>query len=406
MTEDQVRAAFLNQGEERKISHVLCRTEEEAAGAKKRIQAGEAFDAVAAECSIDPSAAKNRGDLGWIRRNQLVEAFGDPVFAAPVDALVGPLKTEYGWHVAKVFAVRTPKAEDFPAVKDTWMRQMAEALAAQKRESTLTDLRKRYPLKADLKILGSDRTTEPKPGDEKAVAGRVAGAMISLRDTKQYLAEALKTVGQSHSLGAATKASFMEGLADSIRLAAAAKAKGLDRRPAVRGALWASQRQQAYALFSEAYLATAKVADSDLKAHHEAYPDRFRQVGALRLQVLVTDSEDRVNEALARVRSGLSWRETVQRYGDAEVVNRPEPEWIEVASLRKLVPPTLLQPMLEGPVDQPLGPMLGPDGYMIFNVLERRQGPVMPLAECRDAVRVDYLKVHGAELVAQELDKR
>jgi len=37
----------------------------------------------------------------------------------------------------------------------------------------------------------------------------------------------LKTMGQSHSLGAATKGRFMEGLTDQIRLVAAARKGGL-----------------------------------------------------------------------------------------------------------------------------------------------------------------------------------
>ncbi len=109
--------------------------------------------------------------------------------------------------------------------------------------------------------------------------------------------------------------------------------------------------------------------------------------------------------ALNQVRMGLPWREAVARFANAEATGNPEPGWLEVASLKALVPPTLMQPLLTGPLGQPVGPMLGPDGYMIFNALERRPGPVLPLAECRDAVRADYLKVHGAAMVERDLDR-
>lgn len=404
MTEEQVRASFLAQGEERRVAHVLCKTEAEAQAVLKRLQAGEPLDKVAAEVSVDPSAIKNKGDLGWIRQKEMVAAFGDPVFAAPVGALVGPMKSEFGWHVAKVHEIRSPKPEDFPAVRDELMKQAASMQDSMKREAALEELRARYPLKPDMAVLGADRTTEVLPGDEIKVAGRVAGTVISLREMKQHLAEVLKTMGQSHSLGASTKSSFMQGIADEIRLAAAAKAQGLDRRPATRAALWAVDRQQAQTLFSAAFLATATVPEETLKAHHEAHSDRFRRVGALRLQILVADTEDRVNEALAQVRLGLPWREAVARFGNPETTGNPEPGWVEVSSLQTLVPPSLLQPMLGGALEKPLGPMLAPDGYMIFNVLERRPGPVFPLAECRAEVRADYLKAHGAELVDRALD--
>lgn len=406
LTEAQIKATFLAQPEQRRVSHVLCRTVGEAEEVLRQLGTGESFEKVAAEASKDPSAAVNRGDLGWIRKDQMVKAFGEPVFNAPVGSLVGPLQSEFGWHVAKVWEARRPQESDFPAQREALLREAASAQASMKRESVLGDLRKRFPLKADMAVLGGDRTTEAIPGDERKVAGRVAGGTISLKTLKQHLAEVLKTMGQSHSLGAATKARFMEGLADEIRLAAAAQKQGFDRRPAVKSALWLDQRERARKCFSEAYLAALQVPDAALQAHHAAYGDRFLQVGAVRLQVLVADSQSRVEEALNAVRAGLPWQEAVVRFANAEATGNPEPGWVAVADLQKLVPPSLMQPLLGGALRQAVGPMLGPDGFMLFSVLERKPGPLMPLAECREAVRVDYLKVCGKALVDQELDRR
>lgn len=404
MTEEQAQTSFLAQGEERRVSHVLCKTPEDADAALKRIQGGEPFEKVAVEVSTDPSAAKNRGDLGWIRQNQMVAAFGDPVFAAPVGKLVGPVKSEFGWHLAKSWEARRKTAADFAAERDGLMKTAAATQVKMKRDAALETLRPRYPLVPDMDVLGADRTTETLPGDDKKVAGRVAGTTISLRALKRHLVDVLKTMGQSHSLGAATKASFMEELADQVRLATAARRQGLDRRPGVQAALWLDERERAYARYSEVYLAEVKVPEADLERHHQAFPDRFRQVGALRLQVLVADSQGQVDEALNQVRLGLAWREAAAKYGSTEATGNPEPGWVEATSLKAMVPPSLMQPLLAGPLDQPVGPMLGPDGYMIFNVLERRPGPVLPLAECLDAVRADYLKAHGQAMVDRSLE--
>ena len=405
MTEEQVRASFLAQGEQRHVSHLLCKTQEEAEAALKRVQAGEPFEKVAAEVSTDPSAVKNRGDMGWIRQNQVITAFGEPVFGAAVGALVGPLKSEFGWHVAKVWEARRKTAEDFTAERDALLKEVARAQLTMKRDAALGALRDRYPLTPDLNVLGGDRTTEILPGDEKKVAGRVAGTSLSLRALKRHLVEILKTMGQSHALGAATKARFMEGLADDVRLAAAARKQGLDRRPEIQATLWVDERNRAYQAYAEAFLSATKVPEADLERHHQAYPERFRGVGALRLQVLVADSKDRVDEALNQVRMGMAWRVAAAQFGSAEATGNPEPGWVEVAALKAMVPPTLMQPLLQGPLEQPVGPMLGPDGFMIFNALERRPGPVMPFNECRDAVRADYLREQGSALVEQALDQ-
>ncbi len=403
-TDAQIQAAYLAQGEQRQVSHILCTTREDAEAALQRVRNGASMDQVALEVSRDPSASLNHGDLGWVRQKDLVMAFGDPVFAAPVGALVGPLKSEYGWHVARVMARRVPTVESFAAERSRLLKQAVDSQQALQREAALVPLRKRYPLVADRTVLGADRTTELLPGDESKVAGRVAGVPITLKDLKHHLVDVLKTMGQSHSLGADTKARFMEGLADPIRLATAARRLGLDHQPAVRASLWVDARERAYARYAEAYLTTLTVPEADLKSHHAAHPDRFRQVGGLRIQVLVADSRDRVDEALAMVRGGMGWREAVARYGNAEATGTPEPSWIEVTALERLVPPSLMQPLLQGALDQVVGPMLGPDGFMLFRVLERRPGQVEPFEACREAVRSDYLRERGPDLVIESLD--
>lgn len=405
LSEAQVQASFLAQGDLRRVSHVMCSTEGEAAAALARIKGGEPFERVAAELSKDPSAKDNLGLLGWIRRRDMVAEFGTPVFEAAVGDLVGPMKSQFGWHVAKVWEAKALTPADFQAQRETLLRQAGEAQLALKREKALVALRRQYPLRADLDVLGMDRTTEPMPGDEAKVAGRVAGATLSLKALKVHLYQVLKTMGQSHSLGAATKARFMEGLADGHRLAAAAVKQGLDRQARVAAALWADERERAYAEYARRYLETVPVPEAELQSFHRSQPDLFRSVGGIRLQVLVAETRDRVDEALNQVRLGMPWRQAATRFGNPETTGDPEPGWVEVEDLRKLVPPSLLAPLLGGELGQPVGPMLGPDGYMIFNALERRPGPRLPFEACRDAVRSAYLRAEGRRLVDESLDR-
>jgi len=402
-TDAQLMTLFLAQGEERQVSHLVCRTEEEGKAVLDRLRAGEDFSAVAAEVSIDPTAAQNAGDLGWMRQNQLAKAFGDPVFTAAPGALIGPFQTEFGWHVAKVRAIRKPTPEAFPAAKQGLLKEASEALMAGKRQAAMEGLRDRYSLRVDMAVLGLDRTLELAPGDEKRIAGRVAGQVISLRDLKLHMGKTFKSGGSSHSMGANIRRSFMEGLADRLRLAAAAKALGLHLKPSVRSAIWAGQRQQAYLLYTQAYLDRAEVPEPVLAQHHASHPDRFLGVGALRLQVLVADSEEACLQAAEQVRLGMPWQEAAARFGSAEATGNAEPGWIAVTDLQKLVPPGILRAMTVGPMGQAVGPFLAPDGWTILNVKGRRPGPTMQLADCRDQVRADYLKDHGTELVDQEL---
>jgi parvulin-like peptidyl-prolyl isomerase len=66
------------------------------------LQAGESFSDLAAAFSTDTSNNQNGGDLGWAPSTQYVEPFADALEAAEIGAVVGPVETEFGWHVLQV----------------------------------------------------------------------------------------------------------------------------------------------------------------------------------------------------------------------------------------------------------------------------------------------------------------
>jgi len=84
-----------------RASHILVKTEQEAASIKKRIEAGEDFAAVAKRFSKCPSG-KSGGDLGWFTKGQMVPEFETVAFEEEVGKVVGPVKTQFGYHIIKV----------------------------------------------------------------------------------------------------------------------------------------------------------------------------------------------------------------------------------------------------------------------------------------------------------------
>ena len=82
--------------------HILVRTEAEAVALKKRLAAGEAFDALARKHSTCPSK-KRGGDLGEVRPGQMVRTVDQIIFKKPLKVVHGPVKTQFGWHLVQVF---------------------------------------------------------------------------------------------------------------------------------------------------------------------------------------------------------------------------------------------------------------------------------------------------------------
>ena len=85
--------------------HILVGKQKLAEELKKRIDAGEDFSALAEEYSECPSK-KRGGDLGWFGKGAMVRPFEVAAFSAEEGAVVGPVKTEFGWHLIYVYEIQ------------------------------------------------------------------------------------------------------------------------------------------------------------------------------------------------------------------------------------------------------------------------------------------------------------
>lgn len=75
---------------------------------KKRIEAGESFEAVARgkDGSEDPSVSRNGGDLGYFTAFQMVYQFEEAAYTTPVGKISNPVRTRFGYHILNVVDTR------------------------------------------------------------------------------------------------------------------------------------------------------------------------------------------------------------------------------------------------------------------------------------------------------------
>ena len=85
-----------------KASHILVETKSQADFIKSKIDGGESFESMAKKYSKCPSG-KSGGDLGYFEKGQMVPEFEDAAFELPVGKVSEPVKTEFGWHIIKVY---------------------------------------------------------------------------------------------------------------------------------------------------------------------------------------------------------------------------------------------------------------------------------------------------------------
>ena len=70
--------------------------------ARAKIEAGADFAEVAAAESEDPGSKARGGDLGVFGRGEMVPEFERAAFEAPLNKVVGPVRSSFGWHVIRV----------------------------------------------------------------------------------------------------------------------------------------------------------------------------------------------------------------------------------------------------------------------------------------------------------------
>lgn len=85
------------------VRHIVLKDQAAAQQILDRVKAGENFEELAKNFSQDLSTRDRGGDLGWVRRGQLVKPFEDAAFALAAGATSENLvQTEFGFHILRV----------------------------------------------------------------------------------------------------------------------------------------------------------------------------------------------------------------------------------------------------------------------------------------------------------------
>ena len=81
--------------------HILVPNEKECNTLKNLIEGGEDFAEIAKQHSTCPSG-KQGGGLGEFSPGQMVKEFDEVVFSGEVGKVLGPVKTQFGYHLIEI----------------------------------------------------------------------------------------------------------------------------------------------------------------------------------------------------------------------------------------------------------------------------------------------------------------
>ncbi|MBS6194113.1 MAG: peptidylprolyl isomerase [Clostridiales bacterium] len=106
--------------------HILVDSEEKCNEILEKIVSGATeFEAAAKEYSSCPSGAKG-GDLGEFGKGQMVKEFEEAAFTAEIGHVVGPVKTQFGYHLIKVENKTEESLSSFEEVREMIARTLVQ----------------------------------------------------------------------------------------------------------------------------------------------------------------------------------------------------------------------------------------------------------------------------------------
>ena len=102
-----------------RLRHVMVKTKEEAEEVIKEIKSGKSFDELVKTKSIDDKTKEKKGEIGYVKRDELPADFGNVVFSAAKATLVpNPISLgKLGWSVVRVEDKRPIEAPKYEEVK-------------------------------------------------------------------------------------------------------------------------------------------------------------------------------------------------------------------------------------------------------------------------------------------------
>lgn len=150
VTDEEVKEYYENhsaqfqRGATVQAKHILVAEEEKCKDILEAVQKEEkTFEDAAKEFSTCPSGQKG-GDLGEFGKGQMVKEFEDAAFAAEIGQVVGPVKTQFGYHLIKVERKNPEQTIAFEEVQEN----IRKSLIQQKQQAVymgkIKELREKY----------------------------------------------------------------------------------------------------------------------------------------------------------------------------------------------------------------------------------------------------------------------
>lgn len=109
-------------------SHILVESFEEANGIISELSGGADFGEIAKAVSLDPGSGANGGSLGCSDPGGFVPEFRDAILEGEVDEIIGPIETQFGFHIIQITSYEDVAAAGSPDPRQLSADVLTQAL--------------------------------------------------------------------------------------------------------------------------------------------------------------------------------------------------------------------------------------------------------------------------------------
>ncbi len=327
----ELKAYYNKSKEQRHVKHILVREEKEADEIYSLLKKGAAFDTLAREKSIDPSALENGGDLSWITWGMMVDPFQEAAWKLRSGQISRPVKTQFGWHIIKLEErkpVENPPA--FEQIKETVGKRLDSIRRRQLVESFLDNLKKKANLKINSSALELLQSRDAQMmSQDTAQVKRPSGAYL---DSNYFGIDEKNLVFATYKGGQLSVGNFLERytLVQAGRKPALNDADGLQQftfqtlmselleKEALRLRLDKKksytdtlrklrEKMMADKLRNDVLMAPINVNEEEIKVYYENHKNQFMLPVQVRVQEIMLKSEEDAKAVLKQLKAGASF---------------------------------------------------------------------------------------------------
>lgn len=406
--EKDLLAMFHASGDSVALQMIVVATEDEARALRGRLEKGASF-AEEAKASLDPDAAGSGGKYPARVRGQLPPALAQAAFAAPLNALTGPVKLEIGWALLRVTERQLANEAEYPLKRAQILQFAQQQQQSALKQHLLRQLRARSGVKVDEAFIKTTGTRlNLTPAEAGHVVAKVNGRPIKLGAVSARITAMFNGQESGHVSGPAVKTEFAWSLVDQALLEEAALKERLDADDEVRAKARIAERDAVVRAFS-AQLRRGSPAPTaaDVEGWYRAHPDQFVTPAHRACAHLLVLDEGQAAKLRKRLVLGESFDSLAAQYSaDASTASRGGDLGLLTDSQLQQVSasePALGAALRDTPASQISSPVQSRAGWHLVRCGPHVQAAPVPLAKVREAIAARLARERGDDAVRSEI---